>query len=159
MNLFDLRTEVIHPLSVHFPIVLLLIASFLSWLSLLRPRRDGLKIALFWSLLLGSASAWLAVYTGDLADGRVSRSLCDPTILKQHENFALALSYTYTVMLVIAGAKQLLAFRKPRLLVILLAVLGLAGAAMVVYVGHLGASLVYEQAAGVVVPPDDCAGF
>lgn len=42
---------------------------------------------------------------------------------------------------------------------IAIAIALVAGAAMVVHVGHLGGKLVYQQAAGVHVPSEDCEEF
>ena len=86
------RTELWHPLVVHFPIALLLIGTLFRLggavvsrthrrLAFLRPAGQAL-------LALGTAGAWVAVYTGSLADSIVVRSLCDPTVLESHENLA-----------------------------------------------------------------------
>jgi uncharacterized protein (DUF2237 family) len=38
-------------------------------------------------------------------------------------------------------------------------ILSLVGSGFLIYTGHLGASLVYQQAAGVHIPSDDCSEF
>ncbi|MFD2247969.1 DUF2231 domain-containing protein [Pontibacter ruber] len=156
------RTEIYHPLSVHFPIALLLVATLAKAATLL------LKDAnyRFWQrvgsylLYAGCVAAWFSIYTGDLADGIVSRKICDPTVLKDHENAAFTLAYLFTA----ATALDLfLAFRlirmREKMLHLLVVVLMLAGSAFLMYTGHLGARVVYEQAGGVNVPASDCAGF
>ncbi len=154
-----LRTEVYHPLFVHFPIALLLLGTLF-------------KIIGYWSkgqflslpgtiiLSLGVIGGWIAIYTGDLADGIVSRTLCDPTILKDHENSS------YTTMWLFSGALifdllfqlKLISFKR-KLFDILIIVTLILGSGYLIYTGHLGATLVYEQAAGVNIPSSDCANF
>ena len=71
------RTEVWHPLSVHFPIAILLLATIAKTIALLL-RGDQKP---FWQkagsylLYLGVITAWVAIYTGDLAYCFVSRKI------------------------------------------------------------------------------------
>lgn len=155
-----MRTEVWHPLSVHFPIVLLLLASVVAVLMFFSAHPHKWVRSFYLTLVPGVALLWLSVYLGDLADGIVSRKLCDPTVLKQHENFAWYTAWTYSGALTVHLASRFVisaSYRK--FLKILVLVAMLAGAGLLAYVGHLGASLVYEQAAGVAVPDADCTGF
>ncbi|ELR70471.1 membrane protein, putative [Fulvivirga imtechensis AK7] len=111
-------------------------------------------------LYLGTITAWIAIYTGDLADGRVSRSICDPTVLKSHENMAYYLAYIFSVASILdlsIISDKLPGFKKIWTAVVV--TLMLIGSGMLTYMGDLGASLVYQQAAGVSVPPADCKGF
>ncbi|WP_266204864.1 DUF2231 domain-containing protein [Pontibacter kalidii] len=156
------RTEVWHPLTVHFPIALLTFATIVKLLALfLKPAS-----AAFWQkagsflLYAGTLAAWISLYTGDMADGVVSRKLCDPTVLKDHEIFAEYLTYTFTVaaLLDVAQRYRLLTY-KPRLTQVLVVVLLLVGTGFLTYAGHLGARVVYQQAGGVYVPSSDCAEF
>lgn len=158
MDFTYLRTEVWHPLTVHFPIVFLTIASFCSWLYFFNSSATVTN-TLRWSSILGTLGAWLAVYTGDLADGIVSRTLCDPTVLKDHENLGIAAAWIYTGLSLLVMIQNVLKSKTFTIVKVLMAITGLAGLIILVYQGHLGASLVYEQAAGVNVPGDDCAGF
>ncbi len=153
------RTEVFHPLSVHFPIALLLFGTLFKllgyWRRLLLLNTPGTIM-----LVLGVLTGWLAIYTGNLADGIVSRNICDPTVLKDHENSA------YTMIWLFSGAVALELINYFKILPVkkvivngIVGVLLLAGSGFLVYTGHLGAELVYEQAAGVNVPSSDCSGF
>ena len=94
------RTEVFHPLSVHFPIALLVVDSLFRLVAL-KSSRDvwdyGASILLF----LGVTGLWVAIYTGNLADGIVSRKICDPTILKDHENIAWFTGWLFTTAFVL----------------------------------------------------------
>lgn len=155
------RTEVFHPLSVHFPIALLLIAFIFKLISL-RIKRELWQMGSMVLLVFGVLGIWIAVYTGNLADGIVSRKICDPTILKDHENFAYTTSWIFTVALVL----ELLQFLKipflsgkRKILDFSIALLMLVGSGFLTYVGHLGATLVYQQGAGVYMPSENCSEF
>jgi uncharacterized membrane protein len=156
------RTEAWHPLTVHFPVAFLLFATVAKLVALLLKPDQGK----FWDrmgsylLYLGCLAAWISIYTGDMADGIVSRKLCDPTVLKSHEMAAYNLAYLFTGAVglnLIRERKGLQAFS--RIIAGLVLMLMLAGSSYLIYTGHLGARLVYEQAGGVSIPPADCAGF
>lgn len=113
-------------------------------------------------LVFGVLGIWIAVYTGNLADGIVSRQICDPTVLKDHQNMAYVTSWIFTVTL----AADLLKFLKSnflsgkkRILNLLVVLLMLTGSGFLIYVGHLGASVVYQQGGGVYMPAEDCNEF
>lgn len=152
------RTEVYHPLFVHFPIVLLLVATLFKIVSLWSKKvtySEGGSIL----LILGVISVWIAVYTGDQADGIVSRQLCDPTVLKEHENLATTTAWIFSMALVLdLLLKYVESFRKKSAYYIV-ALLMLAGSVTLTLAGHHGAELVYQQAAGVNVPSEDCSEF
>lgn len=111
-------------------------------------------------LVVGLLGCGFAIYTGNIEDGRVSRQLCDPTVLKDHENFAYYLLYAFIIngflwtfkIFILPGSYKIL-------LAVCIFLSSIAGLSFLVYVGHKGASLVYEQAAGVDVPDKDCKDF
>lgn len=156
------RTEIWHPLSVHFPIALLLFATVAKLVAIFL----GPSSSEFWKkmgsvlLYFGCLGAWIAIYTGGLADGIVSRKICDPTVLKDHEIAAYNLAYIFSAATVIDLAVVFNLVRvKLKLLSVLVVVLMVAGSGFLMYAGHLGARVVYEQAGGVNIPASDCAGF
>lgn len=153
------RTEVWHPLSVHFPIALLVTAFLFKLLDLFLAGQTWNKAGSL-LLLLGTLGAWIAIYTGNLADGIVSRQICDPTVLKDHENASFTVAWLFTVAAFINFA-GLVAFLKSykRLLKMVVFVLMFVGSGFLVYTGHLGATLVYQQGAGVYKPSGDCLEF
>lgn len=155
------RTEIFHPLSVHFPIALLIFAFFFKLISL-KYKRELWEMGSTVLLVFGVLGIWIAVYTGNLADGIVSRQICDPTVLKDHQNMAYVTSWIFTVTL----AADLLKFLKSnflsgkkRILNLLVVLLMLTGSGFLIYVGHLGASVVYQQGGGVYMPAEDCNEF
>lgn len=111
-------------------------------------------------LIVGVAAAWIAIFTGDMAGGEVNRKICDPTILKDHEIKA----YTTTILFTVALAIELLTklpalLRFKKVLSWLILMLLLVGNGFLISTGHLGASLVYQQGAGVYHPSGDCIEF
>lgn len=158
------RTELWHPMVVHFPIVLLLGAAVLRLLSHLLRGDEGsfLKKVSRYSLWLGVLTAWIAIYTGSLADSIVVRDLCDPTVLEDHENAAYTIGALFTVAAFADLFAESLLNHKIFIqkifewTIILLLVIG---AGYVGYTAHLGATLVYQQGAAVYVPSEGCKEF
>ncbi len=151
--------ETFHPITVHWPIVLLTIGSLFFIVGYFKKNyfTPAGKVLIY----LGTVGAWLAIYTGNLADGIVSRKLCDPTVLKTHENFAYYTAYIFSIiivsdlLLIFFNVKNELSRKIHWLQMIFM----LAGIGILIYVSHLGGSLVYDQAAGVKVPSDNCREF
>lgn len=153
------RTEVYHPLFVHFPIALLLVGTFFKIMGLWG-RGQFLSLPGTILLIIGVVGGWIAIYTGDLADGIVSRNLCDPTVLKDHENSSYTTMWLFSCALLLDCFFLLnLSSFKNKLFNFLVVIILMVGSGFLIYTGHLGASLVYQQAAGVNVPTSDCANF
>ncbi|WP_127844432.1 DUF2231 domain-containing protein [Psychroflexus aestuariivivens] len=150
------RDEIWHPLSVHFPIALIFLATIFKLLSF-RFKKFSSTASI---LIIGSGVfCWISYYTGSLADGAVSRTLCDPTVLKTHENYAYYLSILLSVIGILEIFKITFAVPFKRILNFILTLGLLICCIGVGYVGHLGAELVYQQAAGVYTPSQDCKEF
>lgn len=156
------RTEIWHPLSVHFPIALLLFAT-LSFVISLFMKEAKERVWSFMSLILlsaGVASAWIAIYTGSLADGIVSRKICDPTVLKDHELSAYTLSILFSVALPLLFLHYKNLFSKwKKILSIFIVLIMVTGCGFLAYAGHAGAHVVYQQGGGVYHPSEDCKEF
>ena len=157
------RDEIWHPLSVHFPIALLLFATIISAVSLFLKKETRNTWQFAGSLLLftGSLAAWLAIYTGGIADGAVARTICDPTILKDHENASYTVAYLFSAaaltnltLIFLTVPEKLAGFMKYGMVLIML-----TGSGYLVYTAHIGATLVYQQGAGVYKPSADCKDF
>lgn len=155
------RQELWHPISVHAPIALLVVGGLLfaaMWLPPCRRFRSPLLFAARVNLVVGALGAWAAVYTGHLADAVVARTLCDPLVLESHEQGGTLLAWLFSGVAVL----DLASLRLPRwrtAIHALLTVAVLAGIPLVGYVGHLGGKLVYQQAAAVYHPSEDCSEF
>lgn len=91
----------IHPLLVHFPIALLLIAPLLVVMSLVLPKiGKGLAAAALTVMALGVIGAFLAVATGEAA----AKMIADPTdeiieAVEEHEELAETTRNVFTVLL------------------------------------------------------------
>lgn len=158
------RVELLHPLAVHLPIALLAVGTLL-WLAGRVVAREGplgfLLPAGRLLLVLGTAGAWLAIYTGTLAEAEVGRTLCDPTVKDEHEELAFLVGYLFTAGVVVdLAARFLAAPRRIRsLAAVLVAAALIGGSVLLGYVGHLGGKLVYQQGAAVHHPAEDCRAF
>lgn len=152
-------------MSVHFPIVLLLGAALLRvlWYFFTSATARFVKKMSRVLLYSGSITIWISIYTGTLADSVVTRGLCDPTVLEAHENAAFALGYLFSAasLLDLIDFVPLNIFKKVKhplkgwLVTLLLA----GGSFYLMYTAHLGASLVYQQGAGVYQPTENCREF
>ena len=153
------RTEVLHALSVHLPITALVLATVLLLAGFFLKKKWTTSAAGF-LLITGTIGAWISMLTGDAADGIVSRTLCDPTVLKDHENAALTTTILFTIASVIYIVQKIwLKERFDLLLKSITLILAITGTAFLMNVGHLGASLVYQQGAGTYQPSEDCIEF
>ena len=156
------RTELWHPLSVHFPIAVLLLATIAG---LLRPVIKAPAKRLFLSqltpvlLCVGVVTAWMSIYTGELSYNVVVRTICDPPVLQQHQWWSYASTIVYSAALVLYAAYRWMPRNIKRLSPLLTSILLVAGAAGLLYTGHLGASVVYQQGGGTYSPSADCGEF
>lgn len=161
------REEVYHPLLVHFPIGLLLAATVLHGLAAVaggRERFAHLRAAGRILLAIGVASAWAAIYTGNLAEDVVNRVICDPTVTHRHEELAeyATIAASLVLALDLVARKLQLKSSQARWLrswPAIMAVLLFATYGLLIRTAHLGASLVFQQAAAVHRPSEDCKEF
>lgn len=157
------RTELLHPQFVHFTVALLMFGSLLWLLALVLPasKKPFFRNAGQLLVITGTVISWLTIYTGDLADAEVGRTLCDPTVLESHEYHAYTMAWFFTgisaLFTILSFTRLLSRFQKwIRLLVLLLMV---AGNAYLIFTAHEGAKVVYQQSGGVYQPSEDCSKF
>jgi uncharacterized membrane protein len=158
------RIELVHPLVVHFPIALLIFGT-VAWIVGRFAGSDS-KLAYLvpagrTALLVGTVFAWIAIYTGVLANREVARTLCDPRVKHAHEDYAYLVSYLFSGALVVELSTiflQLKAHLKRGILV-LVGVALLTGCGLLGYTSHKGGQLVYQQGAAVYQPSDRCVEF
>lgn len=142
---------------VHVPIATLFLASFVGMLLFFSHNEKSgsfLTRSFSWLLGIGTAAAWLAIYTGLWSYNTEVRRICDPTILKTHLWWGYCTAILYTVSFLFFVLRRTVPFN--RLFVCCAIVLTLIGAGSLGYTGHLGASLVYQQGAGVLESSTDC---
>jgi uncharacterized membrane protein len=157
------RKELWHPVTVHFPIALLLVATLFFVISIFKGggSKRTIQNASFMISILGVVGAWISIYTGDMADGIVSRKICDPTILKDHELAAETMTYLFTAAAVVHILLffNILGSKLQRISPFIILTCMLIGSVFLVRTGHLGASVVYQQGAGVYKHSVDCDDF
>ncbi len=156
------RTELFHPQGVHFPIALLTIGVIFYMFSFLKNKHfTFLKPASIALIGLGTITSWIAVFTGDLAYDIIIRDLCDPTMVKDHEVNAFTTAFIFSGGFIIQLFSQIknIRLKWKKLINTLIAIIFVTGLSFLLYTGHLGASIVYQQAGAVYVPAEDCSEF
>ncbi len=142
-----------HPLVVHFPIALLLIAPFFAIAAgLFKSYRKGLMLATFFLIGAGTVAAFAAVRTGQAAREVLKLSWDAHDVFLEHEATALKVRLIFTILTLIFALTIVLSeFGKGKairmwvgVLSVVTIVLYLLGAAAIIKVGHLGARLVHD---------------
>ena len=158
-----MRPEVWHALSVHFPIALLPFATITMLVSFFinESVRKNWQIAAGLLLFAGCLMAWISVYTGNVADGVVARKICDPTVLKDHEIAGQTMTWLFTTATLFYAAffTKAVNAQLRKFFFYIAFLLMLTGTGYLLYTGHVGASLVYEQGAGVKNHSVDCGEY
>ncbi|MGV3502538.1 MAG: hypothetical protein ACO1O1_02440 [Adhaeribacter sp.] len=134
----------IHPLIVHFPIMLLLIAAAMQFLNILF-QKTALNWAVLVMVLLGFISAYAATHwSHPHTDGLTAHA---ELVLEQHDKYA-----DYTIYLsglgLLAQLLVVFVFRGKRWSVALAAFLLIGAAYAVTMAGHYGAQLVHIEGVG-----------
>ncbi len=139
--------ETIHPIVVHFPIALLITATFIGFLAvLLKNKREELKTVLYWVLLLGGISILIALFSGIYESGRVVHNEAIHKIMETHEllGYIVAGAFVLLTLWVVLRKQNI---QRKELTVI--ALLLLASSSVLIYSAFLGGKMVYEEGAGV----------
>ena len=143
----------VHPMLVHFPIVLLLLAAVALTLVLFRGEnltgRDCLALAGRVALLAGTAFALLAAFFGDIAlDAAVAKGF--PEIpLEHHEEFAVLTISVFTALsltMLFAMWKKIALNRTSGWLFLTVVAAGLG---LLIVTAYLGGHLVYDLGVNV----------
>ena len=162
----------LHPLIIHFPIVLLLLCPLFILIStILRPGRGRpYMIAALVVLLLGTVSLFVSIETGEAAAELADRTDAMSAVLKSHQELAADTRNIFTVLsgilLVIFALPLALRRRDSRLFSTVLPLTFLAlysvGALLLINTAHAGGRLVHEfgvhaliPATGVPAPPQE----
>lgn len=152
----------LHPLIIHFPVALLLVAPvFVVLGALWKKHGRGVLIAALILMALGTASAYVAVETGEAAADLVDRSPAIKPVLHHHQQLA---DRTRLVFTGLTAAFALLLFvpalvkREPKRPVALALYAGFlllyaAGAVLLADTAHNGGRLVHEFGVRALVAP------
>ncbi len=154
--------EGLHPLVIHFPIALLLTVPVLLVLALIIPRHvQGLTIAAFALMLMGTIATFVSVASGEAAAEIALRTPAVDGVIEHHEGLAEQVRTLFTVLSILFAAVLFvpLATRKPLGRVvrvssfIVLLVVSLAGDIMIANTAHQGARLVHEFGVHALIAP------
>jgi uncharacterized membrane protein len=152
----------LHPLIIHFPVALLLVAPLFVVVGLaVRAHRRAFLVSALLLMVLGTTAAWVAVETGEAAGKLADRTPEVNAVLEHHETLAERTRLVFTVLTVVfAGlvlGAPLLRRREPAEAVTLaLAALFLAvyaaGALNLANTAHNGGRLVHELGVRALMP-------
>ncbi len=156
----------LHPLIIHFPIALLLVAPVLVLISLVAGNHArGLAIGAVVLMLLGSAGAVVAVSTGEAAAELAETTEQSAPVLHEHSehgefvrNYFLVMTGVYVLMVAIPWFLQRRKGIVPRKMIVVVGTLVFLaaygyGMLKVVDTGHLGGRLVHEYGIRAIMPP------
>ena len=145
--------DALHPIIVHFPIALLLIAPILVLFGIIWPKQGrGLLIAALLVMALGTIATWFAVATGESAAELAERTPGVAATLERHEELAETTKAIFTVLtIVFAGIlfvpsliRRSLGRKSTAVVNLAFLVFYAAGAVVLANVGHEGGRLVHE---------------
>jgi uncharacterized membrane protein len=152
----------LHPLVVHFPIALLLIAPLFVLLSVIfKKQRLGLAVAALVLMVVGTAAAFVAVSTGNLAGELAERTAGVSATLERHENLAETTRTVFallTVMFIAMFGAPLVRRRQWSngiyvALSTVFLVFYAAGTVTLVNTAHLGGQLVHRYGVHALLGP------
>ena len=153
MQLIPAWAPNVHPMIVHFPIVLVMLAALADVIHVVRPGMRG-PGALAPSLyVVGAVSAVSAYVSGRLAASTVFIPGMAHGMVDEHGNWALATMISFIVVATVRPVAKLMGLAETRTTRVLFLALGLAVLALVQQTAERGARLVYEQGVGVVSGP------
>jgi len=153
----------LHPLIVHFPIALLLVAPVLVILGMIRPKHGrGFLLSAFVLMVLGTIALYLAVATGQSA-GQAAEQLSNvESALERHEELAEVTRTNFTALTIIFGAilftpallKKSLGRTSATILNLAFLVFYVAGSIVLANTAHQGGRLVHELGVRAVASPE-----
>ncbi|HEU4953606.1 MAG TPA: DUF2231 domain-containing protein [Gemmatimonadales bacterium] len=124
----------------------LLIGAVLFDLLAAATRRDGLRVASFWTLMLGALGAAAAVISGLQAEDHIAHGEAVHRLMETHERLALITAGIFGVLALWRLLRENRMSQAERALAL---ALGLGGAGVLTATGVYGGKLVFEHAAGV----------
>ena len=144
----------LHPLTVHFPIALLLVAPLFILAGIVLPRRRAphALLAAFVLVILGTGSLILAVETGEATAEHVTKTPEIQSVLHEHEEMAEATEVIFGAMTVLFAVllfgprlfRKEVTMRGFRTALSIFLLLYIAGTISLVKASHAGGRLVHE---------------
>ena len=153
MQLIPAWAPNVHPMIVHFPIVLVMLAALADLVYVVRPRLRGAGALAPSLYVLGALSSVSAYVTGRLAAGTVFIPGMAHGLVDEHGQWALATMISFVVLATLRPVGRLVGLADTRTTRLVFLVLGLAVLVLVQQTAERGARLVYEQGVGVVTGP------
>lgn len=143
-----MRLELIHPMVVHFPIALLFTGVALRIVSVIF-RKWSFLVPTSWTLIvLGTVAGAAAIIAGELAKDIVAKTVCDPSLIDCHEQYAYATAWIFSGACVLQLVK-VLQKRFQRVLLAAIWILLLSGSVTLGITAKRGAEVVYQMGAAV----------
>ena len=142
--LFDTAAEW-HAALNDLPPALLLASVIFDWLGS-ATKRDSLKAAGFWALVAGVAGAAVAVTSGLLAEGSIEHGETVHRVMERHETWAIAVGVGFALLAAWRIWRKGVLGPQERPTSLLAATVGALG---IIYVAHLGGTIVFRHAGGV----------
>lgn len=135
----------IHPIMVHFPIALIIVATCYDFIHVIKDRTLSPKKGI-WLWLIALVSAWIAIGTGPEDDARGNTN-----VFEYHSTLAdvtafIALLVVALRLFFIVKKKQFLRFS-----LIIYCILSLVCTVSILSVGYFGGKMVYDQGVGVKI--------
>jgi len=143
----------LHPLVIHFPIVLLIAAALVDVVDTVFDRAPGLGGAATTLYVAGTGAAIATFLTGLQAGSTVFIPGMAFPVLNAHRNWAMATTIYFGVLTLLRLAARRGGpprSRRPRLLLL---AFGLAGVVLLQQTAERGARLVYQHGVGVIAAP------
>jgi uncharacterized membrane protein len=153
----------LHPLVIHFPVALLLIAPLFLVLSALSARHaTGFSVSALILLAIGTAAAYVAVETGEAAAELADRTEAITAGIMRHQAMAdrtvvvfSAITVTYAILLALPLLVKRLAAKRARVFVAVLMIAAvLGGGLQVAATAHQGGMLVHKLGVHAMQPPE-----
>ncbi|EQC48438.1 hypothetical protein M899_1861 [Bacteriovorax sp. BSW11_IV] len=147
-----MRAELLHPLTVHLPLGLIILIPFallgicFATKKSKEKTNEALKFSTHALYIIGLFTFAMSTFLGDMAFDEVKKNLCQIGHVYSHEEYA----YTTLVIFLVSHLSYIIFEVKHNLLLLYSAtVISFAGTYYLIQTGHSGAMLVYEQGAAV----------
>jgi len=143
----------IHPLIIHFPIVIIHLAVLFHFLTLVFRKREWFQDTTIVLYVLGAISILVTYITGrQAADSVVLPPLANP-VLTKHADLALRTLWYFGILALVHIVMRWKQFDLRRWIYVSLFVLGAGGLFLIFETAERGAELVYKHGVGVQATP------